>query len=160
MAARKHLKAAKNVGEQPCDRGLSGSRVSREDEMAFQLHRLARIVPFLTFYAVNDGLDLLLDLRKSGEGVDLLHDLLLGEFLERLSRNVGLLDLGATTAEHVEGALLGDLARKDSVLLGSAVTEHLFENQPQPLLCLRTDRRSEPIPDQRHAQSLEIAVLE
>ena len=35
MTARKHLKAAKNVSEQPCDRGLSGSRVSRENEMAY-----------------------------------------------------------------------------------------------------------------------------
>ena len=136
------------------------SWVAGEDEMAFQLHRLAGVVPFLSLDAVDDGLNLLFDFCQAGEGVNLVHNLLLGEFLERLSRNVGLLDLGATPAEHVEGALFGYFSGQDSVLLGSAATEHLLEDKSQPLLCLRTDCRSEPIPDQRHAHRLEVVVLE
>ena len=147
MAAREHLKTAQDVGEQPCDRGLSRAWIACEDKVAFQLHRLAGIVPLLSFDAVDDGLNLLFDFCQASEGVDPGHDLFLGEFLERLSRNVGLLDLGATPAEHIEGALFGYLSGQDSVLLGSAATEHLLEDKSQPPFRLRTDRRPELVPD-------------
>ena len=147
MAAREYLKAAQNVSEQPCDRGLACAWIACEDKVAFQLHRLAGIVPLLSLDAVDDGLNLLFDFCQAGEGVDPVHDLFLGEFLERLSRNVGLLDLGATPAEHVEGALLGYFSGQDSVLLGSAATEHLLEDKSQPPFRLRTDRRPELVPD-------------
>ena len=160
MAAREYLKTAQDVGEQPCYRGLSRAWVAGEDEMAFQLHRLAGVVPFLPLDVVDDGADLLLDLRQTCEGVDLVHNLLLGELLERFPLDVSGLDLASSTAEHIERAFLGDLSGQDSVLLCTPVPEHLLEDQSEFPLGIGADRCAEFLLDQRHAHSLEVAVLE